>query len=299
MMDKKIYLVLSTSSFGYQLYDYETKETSFHEHRRKISYQEKKIVIGDKVTLDTSGFIDHILDRTNYLPRPRLSNVDFIYVLVSLTQPDFSSYLLDKFLSLISYYSIKAGIVLTKFDLLKPNEKKKMKERMKWYEKISYPVYFVNAKDSSKFDFPKLKEDIASKTVAFVGQTGVGKSTLMNAIDPNFSRKVDALYVNSGRGRHTTKEVVLLPYQDGFLFDTPGFSALELTDVKSEDLAHCFPGYESYIGKCRFHDCLHKEENLGCEVKEDLDINLSMDSYLNYLKIMEEVKENDKWKKKI
>ena len=269
MMDKKIYLVLSTSSFGYQLYDYETKETSFHEHRRKISYQEKKIVIGDKVTLDTSGFIDHILDRTNYLPRPRLSNVDFIYVLVSLTQPDFSSYLLDKFLSLISYYSIKAGIVLTKFDLLKPNEKKKM------------------------------KEDIASKTVAFVGQTGVGKSTLMNAIDPNFSRKVDALYVNSGRGRHTTKEVVLLPYQDGFLFDTPGFSALELTDVKSEDLAHCFPGYESYIGKCRFHDCLHKEENLGCEVKEDLDINLSMDSYLNYLKIMEEVKENDKWKKKI
>lgn len=299
MMENKVYLVLSTSSFGYQLYDYETKETSFHEHRRKISFQEKKIVIGDKVSLDTAGFINRIEERINYLPRPRLSNVDRVYVLVSLTQPDFSSYLLDKFLSLISFSSIKAGIVLTKYDLLKPSEKKKMKERMSWYEKLSYPVYFVNAKESSKFDFPKLKEDIQGKTVAFVGQTGVGKSTLMNAIDSNFSRKVDALYVNSGRGRHTTKEVVLLPYQDGFLFDTPGFSALELTDIKSEDLAYCFPGFQSYIGKCRFHDCLHKEENLGCMVKEDLGTNLSMDSYANYLKIMEEVKENDKWKKKI
>ncbi len=299
MMENKVYLVLSTSSFGYQLYDYETKETSFHEHRRKISFQEKKIVIGDKVTLDKAGFIDHIEDRKNYLSRPRLSNVDRVYVLVSLTQPDFSSYLLDKFLSLISFSSIKAGIVLTKYDLLKPSEKKKLKERMTWYEKLSYPVYFVNAKESAKFDFPKLKEDIAGKTVAFVGQTGVGKSTLMNAIDSNFSRKVDALYVNSGRGRHTTKEVVLLPYQDGFLFDTPGFSALELADIKSEDLAYCFPGYDSYIGKCRFHDCLHKEENLDCKVKEDLGTNLSMDSYANYLKIMEEVKENDKWKKKI
>lgn len=299
MMENKVYLVLSTSSFGYQLYDYETKKTSFHEHRRKISFQEKKIVIGDKVTLDKAGFIDRIEDRKNYLPRPRLSNVDRVYVLVSLTQPDFSSYLLDKFLSLISFSSIKAGIVLTKYDLLKPSEKKKLKERMTWYEKLSYPVYFVNAKESVKFDFPKLKEDIAGKTVAFVGQTGVGKSTLMNAIDSNFSRKVDALYVNSGRGRHTTKEVVLLPYQDGFLFDTPGFSALELTDIKSEDLAYCFPGYDSYFGKCRFHDCLHKEENLDCKVKEDLGTNLSMDSYANYLKIMEEVKENDKWKKKI
>ncbi len=298
-MENKIYLVLSTSSYGYQLYDYETKETSFHEHRRKISYQEKKIVIGDKVTLDTAGFIDHVEERKNYLPRPRLANADYVFVLVSLTQPDFSSYLLDKFLSLISFSSLKAGIVLTKYDLLKTSEKKKMKERMSWYEKLSYPVYFVNAKDSTKFDFPKLKADMEGKTVAFVGQTGVGKSTLMNAIDSNFSRKVDALYVNSGRGRHTTKEVILLPYQDGFLFDTPGFSALELTDIRSEDLAYCFPGYGSYIGKCRFHDCLHKEENLDCKVKEDLGINLSMDSYANYLKIMEEVKENDKWKKKI
>ena len=121
----------------------------------------------------------------------------------------------------------------------------------------------------------------------------------MNSIDENFSRKVDALFVNSGRGRHTTKEVVLLPYQDGFLFDTPGFSSLDLIDINSKDLALCFPGYESYTGKCKFTDCLHKEESLGCKVKEDVGSQLSLDSYENYLKILEEVKENDKWKKKI
>lgn len=298
-MTGKTYLVLSTSSYGYQLYDDETEETSFHEHRRKISFQEKKIVIGDRVTLDDAGFINQIEDRKNYLPRPRLSNVDCVYVLASLTQPDFSSYLLDKFLSLISYSSLKAGIILTKYDLLSPAEKRKMKNRMSWYQKISYPVYFVNAKDDAKFDFPKLREDIKGKTVAFVGQTGVGKSSLMNSIDENFSRKVDALFVNSGRGRHTTKEVVLLPYQDGFLFDTPGFSSLDLIDINSKDLALCFPGYESYTGKCKFTDCLHKEESLGCKVKEDVGSQLSLDSYENYLKILEEVKENDKWKKKI
>lgn len=298
-MNGKTYLVLSTSSYGYQLYDKETKTSQFHEHRRRISYQEKKIIIGDYVTLDGQGFIDGIAKRKNLLSRPRLSNCDRVYVLAALTEPEFSSYLLDKFLSLINFSSIPVSIVLTKVDLLSDKKRKELEERMEWYRKLSIPVFFVNTHDDKSYDFPKLKEDVDKKTVAFVGQTGVGKSSLLNALDEGFSRKVDALYVNSGRGRHTTKEVVLLPYHEGFLFDTPGFSSLDLVEMKSKDLAYCFPGYQEYFGKCHFTDCLHQEGNKGCEVISALEKELSLDSYRNYLKILEEVKENDRWKKKL
>lgn len=300
MVDKKEYLVLSSSSKGYQLYEEVSKEISFHPHRKKISFKDEKILIGDRIYLDEQGFISKVKERVNLLKRPRLANVDSVFVLVSCVQPDFSSYLLDKFLSLIHFSAIQASIVLTKFDLVKDEcERLKLKNRLEEYKKIGYRVYFVNTHDATAFDFPTLIRDIQQKTVAFVGQTGVGKSSLLNSIDANFTRKVDSLYVISGRGRHTTKEVVLLPYEHGFLFDTPGFSALELTEMKRKDLSVHFPGYEKYIGQCFFTDCLHEENSKGCKVIEDLGKGLSEDSYLNYLKILEEVKENEKWKKKL
>ena len=170
---------------------------------------------------------------------------------------------------------------------------------MSYYEKIGYKVYFIDAHHSTDFDFPKLNEELKHKTVAFVGQTGVGKSSLLNSLYPDFTRKVDALYVNSGRGRHTTKEVILLPYPDGFLFDTPGFSDLELQEMTRLDLASCFPGYALYKDKCQFTDCLHLPQSKGCHVREEIGKELSKDSYQNYIKISEEVKENERWKKKL
>lgn len=299
-MEDKEYLVLSSSSNGYQLYDLGDGSISLHPHRGKITFSDEKIIIGDHVQLDEQGFISKICPRNNFLKRPRLSNVDSVFVIVSCVQPDFSSYLLDKFLSLINYSKIKASVVLTKFDLVKGTKKQKaLVERLNSYQEIGYEVYFVNAHDKDAFDFPKLREDIKGKTVAFVGQTGVGKSSLLNSIDDNFSRKVDSLYVNSGRGRHTTKEVILLPYENGFLFDTPGFSALELTELKRIDLATCFPGYDKYIGKCYFTDCLHVPTSKGCSVLDDIGRTLNEESYENYLRISEEVKENEKWKKKL
>ena len=192
-MSDKEWIVLSSTSNGYQLYDPSEGVYSLSPTRKKVKFREERILIGDHVSLDDAGFIEKILPRKNTLQRPRLANADEIFVLVSCIQPAFSSYLLDKFLSLILSSHIKASIVLTKADLLKKREFNALKKRMEDYQKINFPVYFLNTHDETSLDFPKLKEDIKGKTIAFVGQTGVGKSSLLNSLYPDFTRKVDAL----------------------------------------------------------------------------------------------------------
>lgn len=294
----KRYRVLSSTSIGYRLFDDENRSVSIHKKRGNIK-NASYILVGDFVTLDEDGFINNVDDRKNFLARPRLSNADIVLVLISLKEPDFNTYLLDKFLTMTKFYNLKSSIVLTKCDMVKNKELEKIKKRLEDYKKIGYSVYFVSNKDSEKFDFPNLLNDLKGKAVALMGQTGVGKSSLINSIDSDFKRKVDDLRISMGRGRHTTKEVILLPYSEGFMFDTPGFSSLDLEKMKPSDLAICFPGYDNYVKKCFFNDCLHLESTKGCQVQEEIKKGiLSDDSYLNYLKIYEEVKANDIWKKK-
>lgn len=294
----KSYLVLSSTSTGYRLYQEEDGEITVHPKRGRLK-NASFVLTGDRVLLDEKGFISEVLPRKNFLARPRLSNADVVLVLISSKEPDFSSYLLDKFLTMVNFYQLPSAIVLTKCDMLSDKEFLLIQQRMENYRKLGYEVFFISNKDDSRFDFPRLRTYLHSKCVALMGQTGVGKSSLINTMDASMRRKIDDLRISMGRGRHTTKEVVLLPYKDGFLFDTPGFSSLDLVRMKPKDLAICFPGFEDYVEKCHFNDCLHLESTKGCMVKEEVDKGiLSLDSYHNYLKIYEEVKANDVWKKK-
>ena len=294
-----MYRVLSSSSLGYQLFNDDDRSLSLHQRRGKVLYHNQGILVGDHVTLDRDGYIIGIEERKNELARPHLANSDEMLVLMSLREPDFSSYLLDKFLSATHFHRIPSAIVLTKKDLLDDTGIRAIRERMAFYEKLGYPVYLLSLRDKDDSELLKLKADIRGKAVSLMGQTGVGKSSLINALFPGFNRKVDSRDVNAGRGRHTTKEVILLPYAEGFLFDTAGFSQWDIQDIRPRDLAICFPGYEQYFDHCFFNDCQHVGSPKGCAVLKAVgEGKLSDDSYRNYLKIYEEVRKNDLWKKR-
>lgn len=276
-------LVLSTIGGVYKVYC--EKEILDVKPRGIFRHKKIKLLIGDKVLINKDELvIEEVLERNNSLFRPRVANLDLGVVVVSLVTPNFSSYLLDKFLTLLNMSEVKPLIVLTKEDLME--DKDRIKEIVENYAKIG--IKAIPFSKRTKLGLEEIKEEVKGKTIAFMGQTGVGKSSLINVIDPSFERDIGEYSIALGRGKHQTKEVILLPYENGFIADTPGFSSLELPIFK-EDLALYFPGFKEYKEECKFTNCLHISER-DCKVKEALDSNkLSKESYQNYLDISKEL----------
>ena len=249
-------------------------------------FRHKKIkpVVGDMVIVDEHEFvICDILDRKNYLIRPSIANVDEVAIM-STSEPNFSSLLIDKFISYANYFKIPACVIISKAD--KNYDEVMLNKKIDSLEKIGVKVIIYS--NVTKLGLDKIKELFAHKIVALMGQTGVGKSSLLNELVPNSKRKIGEYSNALGRGKHQTKEVVLIKYENGFIADTPGFSSLELPMYK-EDLAKCFPGFETLYDKCKFNNCLHINEK-DCEVKKALlEEKISQESYDNYLQILDEL----------
>ena len=284
------FLVTGSSSLGLSLFDEQSNITITKKIPGKLKYKNIDIYIGDYIYLE-NDVIANVEKRNNFLDRPRISNIDSLCIIMSLKKPDLSTYLLDSFLTFANYRNIHSKILFTKTDLIDNKQLEHLKKELLYYTTIGYQIYFINNKKTTTDDFDKFLADIKNQKSAFIGQTGVGKSTLLNRIDPNLNRHVDDNEIVT-RGRHTTKDISLIKYDGGFIFDTPGFSDFQLNHLTEIDLSIFFPGYNSYSEKCKFTNCLHLNSTPGCNIINMVKNNkLSPESYDNYLKLFEKLKE--------
>jgi ribosome biogenesis GTPase / thiamine phosphate phosphatase len=238
-------------------------------------------LVGDIVEFDFNDkVIYNILPRKNELIRPPISNIDQALIVMSVKQPEFSSNLLDKMLTIIEYNSIKPIICLTKLDLLKNKlEKDKIKEYIKYYKKIGYIVL-------TNTNLFSLKRLFKNNITVFTGQSGVGKSTLLNKIDNNLNLETNIISKALGRGKHTTRHVQLLKLNKGLVADTPGFSAFDLVKMSNGDIRDNFIEFNKYRHKCQYQDCFHLNEE-NCEIKKLVSNNkIMLSRYENYKKFI-------------
>lgn len=232
-------------------------------------------VVGDYVLFDSKKkTIEKVLPRKNVFERPKVSNIDQAFLVTSLKLPDFSLNLLDKFLVLMEINNVKPIICITKKDLTTKEEFEEIQKSLLYYEKIGYTVVYNTELD-------KIKKLLKNKTSVFTGQTGSGKSTLLNQLNPDWNLETGEISMALGRGRHTTRTVQLFPFLEGKVMDTPGFSSLELTSYKKEEIREAFIEFSAY--SCPFKDCSHTKEE-ECVVKSEVLANHILESrYLNYL----------------
>lgn len=237
-------------------------------------------LVGDNVEIDEkNNYIMDILKRKNELTRPSISNIDQAVIVTSVKIPDFSTNLLDKLLNIIEFNNVKPIICFTKLDLLNEKELEYIKNTQDYYRKIGYEVYNNNDE--------KLKEIFKDKITVFAGQSGAGKSSLLNRLDNNLNLEIGEVSIALGRGRHTTRHTELIEVLGGLIADTPGFSALDFKEMTNSDIRDNFIEFNEYKEFCEYKDCMHINE-LKCGIKENiLNNNILKSRYDNYLRFIE------------
>ena len=237
-------------------------------------------LVGDNCIFDKEKkYIIEILPRKNELIRPPVANIDQAFIITSVKEPNFSSNLLDKLLCIIEYNNIKPIICFTKLDLLDKEETKNINKIIEYYQNIGYQTF-------KNTEIEKISKAFKNKKTVFTGQSGAGKSTLLNKLDANLNLKTNEISKALGRGKHTTRHVELLNLYDGLIADTPGFSCLEFTDMKNEDIRDNFIEFNMYRHDCEYKDCMHISEE-KCKIKEELKKgNILPTRYENYLKFL-------------
>lgn len=256
--------------------------------RGKFRKDEIKPLVGDFVEYQ-DGYIMKLLPRKNFLIRPPICNVDQAFIVSSCKEPDFSSALLDKFLLIIEHLDIEPIIILSKADL----DDGSIDKYITSYERAGYKIFKISSKDNQGID--NLKTLFKDKVTVITGQSGVGKSSLLNALDINLNLETNEISKSLGRGKHTTRHVELIKMYGGYIGDTPGFSSLELK-MSPEQLAVAYHDFAKYSLQCKFRGCLHDSEP-NCAVKNAVnDGNISKERYEHYLLNLQEVKKKEERK---
>lgn len=251
-------------------------------------------LVGDivDITVPDEGYcsVDAIHERRNSLVRPALANLDNLMIVSSVREPDVNLYLIDKMTAAAVNKNITPIVVFSKSDL------GSAKELVEIYRKVDFRAYEFSAVDERGLD--AIKAELKDKVTAFCGNSGVGKSTLLNALFPELELKTGEISDKLGRGRHTTRTVELFKKHGGYIADTPGFSTLDIERfelIRKEELKFAFPEFDPYFGTCKFNSCNHLCEQ-GCKVLEAVEQGVIPHSrHESYVRMYNEVKDIKDW----
>ena len=274
-------------------------ESGVYECKAKGIFRKEKIkpLVGDNVEIDVinesekTGNITEILPRKNELIRPAVANIDQALIVFAVTSPKPHLNLLDRFLIMVESKSIPVTLCFNKKDLADEKEWEMLKEI---YEACGYPVIFTSAAKEENID--QVRKILEGKTTALAGPSGVGKSSLINLLDPDANMETGEISRKIERGRHTTRHSELFSIGgETYIMDTPGFGSLYVNDFEKEDLKDYFREFRPYEGSCRFQGCSHIHEP-GCEVKEALSEGFIPKSrYENYLEMYRELEQKKRY----
>ncbi len=265
------------------------------ECKAKGIFRKRRItpVAGDEVRLEQEAgqwVIAEILPRKNVFVRPPIANLDVLFIVASTVQPVPSTLILDKLTAIAVDKGVQPVIVCTKADLASDEFLRST------YEPSPIPFVQVNHETGEGLD--ELKHWVEGRLCAFCGNSGVGKSTLMNALLPQLEQQTGHISQKLGRGRHTTREVEIFEAFGGRIADTPGFASLDTLRacyIPKENLQHAFPEFGPYFGECRFTGCAHRGEK-GCAVQEALEAGKIVPSrYESYAAMYDEAKQVKEW----
>lgn len=275
---------------------YVKTDEGIFECKAKGRFRKEKIspLAGDKVSVtirnDSENTIDEIYERKNFLIRPPVANIDKLFIVVSAAKPKPNTVIIDKMTVLAEKNNITPVIVITKTDLADFDELREI------YKSTGYKVYSFSVEDYSELD--EIKNELKGYLCAFTGNSGVGKSTLINALNGSLNLETGEISDKLGRGRHTTRQAEIFEVGEGLVIDTAGFSSIDFTAdnrIYSEELQHYFKEFNEHIGDCRFTGCRHINDK-GCRICELVDEGkISTSRHESYKAIFSEVKDNKKW----
>lgn len=264
--------------------------------RGKLRHQKITPLVGDHVAItvteDGTGMVDEVLPRSNQFQRPMVANMDQLVILASGAIPVTDPFLIDRMVSLAEYKGCQPIICFNKCDL------EPATQLVELYQKAGFQSLAISAQTGEGLE--QLLGVLDGKISAFTGNSGVGKSSVLNALCPQFGLKVGQVSEKLGRGRHTTRHVELFRVGGGLVADTPGFSAFDVEQMElipKEELANTFREFRPYLEQCRFVGCAHVKER-GCAVREAVDNGaIAPSRYQSYVRLYDQVKSRPQWEK--
>lgn len=249
-------------------------------------------LVGDCVEISVNenaeNTIDKIYDRKNFLVRPPVSNIDNLLIVVSTVEPRPNYFVIDKLIAIAEHKNIEPYIIISKTDLSSYDE------IVENYKNCGITVITLDSEDSLE----RIKEIMKGKISAFTGNSGVGKSTLLNRLDSTLNLSTGAISDKLGRGRHTTRQAQLFSTCGGYVIDTPGFSSLDFEKteiIRKDELPYCFREFREYLGTCKFTSCAHVNDK-GCSICQAVKDGLISESrHNNYIQMYNQAKEIKEW----